>query len=132
MTTPKPPAIRLNDLGLPEGYPFQPQWEVTPRQVRQMLNEGVPCALIDCRTPREYSLVHIPDGVLVPLQELSVRTQELEDLAQDSKLVIYCHHGARSMQMATVLRHQEIRDVYSMAGGIDLWSIDIDPSLPRY
>ena len=67
----------------------------------------------------------------MPLQDIAARLPELEDY-KDCKIVVHCHHGGRSLQFTTILRQQGFRDITSMAGGIDLWSIDIDPKVPRY
>ena len=71
-------------------------------------------------------------GQLIPLHDAGRLVKELTEHLADKKVVVYCHHGQRSLQMTAFLRYQELTDVHSMAGGIDLWSIDIDPELPRY
>jgi rhodanese-related sulfurtransferase len=52
--------------------------------------------------------------------------------AGESPLIVFCHHGMRSLQVVSWLREQGIESCSSMAGGIDRWSLDIDPSVPRY
>ncbi len=96
-----------------------------------MLDAQEDFLLIDCRTPQEYQLVRLDQAWLVPLQEVADRLDELEQHA-DRKAVVYCHHGGRSLQMAMLLRQRGFGDIKSMAGGIDLWAIDIDPALRRY
>ena len=125
-------GIKLNDLGLPEGYQFHDDWEVTPRQVKAMLQRGdEDFLLIDCRTPKEYGIARIEGALLLPMQELSSRISELEQHA-DKKMVVHCHHGVRSLRVTTALRQQGFESVMSMAGGIDVWAIDIDPAMARY
>lgn len=124
-------AVGLDHQGLPPNYPFNPQWEVTPRQVKVMIDQNDPLVLIDCRTPQEYSVARIQGSLLVPLHELGSRLEELREY-EGQRVVVHCHHGGRSLQMAAVLRRQGLGHVYSMAGGIDLWSLDIDPAVPRY
>jgi rhodanese-related sulfurtransferase len=121
----------LDENGLPPGYPFRPAWEVTPRQVKAMRDGAVPFFLIDCRTPQEYAIASIEGAALIPIHEAGIR---LDDLKQhiDSKIVIHCHHGGRSLQMTAFLRHQGFKDVHSMAGGIDVWAMDVDPRIARY
>lgn len=121
----------LDDRGLPRNYNFRPQWEVTPRQVRQMLDEKQPFILVDCRTPGEYEVAHIEGAELVPIKDMANRADHLEEWS-DRKLVIHCHLGVRSLQMTAMLREQGFGDVWSMAGGIDLWARDIDPAMKRY
>ncbi|MEM8736936.1 MAG: rhodanese-like domain-containing protein [Planctomycetota bacterium] len=127
-----PPAPRpLDSAGLPEGYPFQPDWEVTPRQVKRALDAGGPMVLLDVREPAELGLAAIAEAVVFPMSEIKSRLVELDQYAED-RVVVVCHHGARSMQVAAFLRQQGFEEVHSMAGGIDLWSRDIDPEVARY
>jgi len=121
----------LDHRGLPDGYRFQDDWEVAPRQVRKMMDDGDDFVLLDCRTPQEHEIGRIEGAKLVPLQELQSRLIELEAY-EDKPIVVYCHHGGRSLQMTALLRQAGFEDVRSMAGGIDLWSVDVDPRVPRY
>lgn len=121
----------LDHQGLPEGYRLRSDWELTPRQVYGIQCEHQPFVLIDCRMPAEYEIAHITGSKLSPLGELSQHLADFQALASQ-KLVVYCHAGGRSMQMTQLLRQQGLNDVWSMAGGIDLWACDIDPSMKRY
>lgn len=129
---PHPP---LDQRGLPTGYAFRPELEVTPRAVRQAMHAG-PDALVvvDCRRPDEWAVARIEGAVLIPLSELERRADELEDDngGRARPIVVYCHHGRRSLRATSMLRAVGFTDVRSMAGGIDLWSIDIDAAVPRY
>ncbi len=124
-------AGELDDRGLPDGYPFQPAWEVTPREVRDARSEGEPLILVDCRTPHEHATARIEGALLVPLQEFGARLASLRQ-HEDDRIVVLCHHGARSLQFTAALRREGFTNVHSMAGGIHLWSLDIDPSVPVY
>lgn len=126
-----PSSVELDEQGLPVGYPFRPQWEVTPRQVQAMQQAAEPFVLIDCRTNQEFAIANIEGAFFVPLHEAGTRLEELKAHA-DRKIIIYCHHGMRSLQMAAFLRHQGCEDVHSMAGGIDAWALAIDPKMKRY
>lgn len=121
----------LNAQGLPEGYPLQPDWEVTPRAVQSLREADVDFVLLDVREPGEVVAAAIEGAVVVPMGEIKSRLNELEEHAEE-KVVVMCHHGARSMQVAAFLRQHDFDDVSSMAGGIDLWSRDVDPAVPRY
>ncbi len=121
----------LDGRGLPEGYPLQPDWEVTPRQVRDWRGGGGEVVLLDVREPAEVAAASVEGAAVVAMGEIKSRLSELEEHADD-RVVVMCHHGARSMQVAAFLRQQGFDDVKSMAGGIDLWSRDIDPAVPRY
>ncbi|MFC6442904.1 rhodanese-like domain-containing protein [Paenalcaligenes hermetiae] len=117
--------------GLPPRYPFQAEWETTPHEVRALQQRGEDFLLLDCRTSEEFATARIEGAHLCPMQEIPANVQELAEHA-DRKIVVHCHHGARSLKVAAYLREQGFEDVTSMAGGIDLWSTDIDSSVPRY
>lgn len=121
----------LNDLGLPDGYPLQADWEVTPRDVQALQTSGEEFILLDVREPKEITAAALPGSVCVPMGEIKSRLIDLDEHAED-RVVVMCHHGARSMQVTAFLRQHGFDDVRSMAGGIDLWSRDIDPQVPRY
>jgi rhodanese-related sulfurtransferase len=111
--------------------PCDPNWEVTPRAVRRMQKRNEPFLLLDCRTPEEEALASLEGGRLVPMQELSLHIDDLRE-HQDAPVVVYCHTGRRSLTVTRVLRQCGFRDVRSMAGGIERWSIEVDPDVPRY
>jgi rhodanese-related sulfurtransferase len=89
---------------------------------------GTPHALVDCREPWEWQLVHLEGALLAPLGELELHT---DDLPRDRPVVVYCHHGVRSRHGALLLRAAGF-EAFSLAGGIDAVSRSLDPSLPRY
>jgi rhodanese-related sulfurtransferase len=74
--------------------------------------------------------VALPDSLLIPLPELEERAEELEPL-RGRPVVVYCHHGVRSLDGAAYLRSLGMEAV-SLRGGIDLYSLQVDPALPRY
>lgn len=129
-----PPNPPLDARGLPAGYAFKPDWEVTPRQVRQMLADGKPFILLDCRRLDEHQVARIHGSTLMPLDTIEKRADELEDDsgARSTPIIVHCHHGVRSLRATAALRAMGFTDVKSMAGGIDLWSVDVDPGVPRY
>jgi rhodanese-related sulfurtransferase len=87
--------------------------------------------LLDCREPEEYATAKIAAARLIPMSELPQRLGELE-LHRQSRVIVHCHHGGRSLRVARWLREQGFPQAQSMAGGIDEWSREIDPSVPRY
>jgi len=105
--------------------------EIDCRSVKARRDAGDPLVLLDCRERDEYELVRIASGRLVPMSELVQRVGELDEL-RDAEIVVYCHHGVRSRQVANWLRGQGFVHVQSLAGGIDRWSQEIDATLPRY
>ena len=115
---PRPLADRLDN------------WEITPLELRQRLDQGDPIVLVDVREPWEAEIAKIEGAVLIPLGELEVRAQE-EMLPQDT-IVVYCHHGMRSMDAAMTLWNMGFDDVKNLAGGIARWTDQVDPDLPRY
>lgn len=105
--------------------------EIDCVEVKSMLDRGESMILIDCREQDEWDLVHIPEAQLVPMSQISEQLNELEP-HRDARVVIHCHHGGRSMRVASWLRQQGFSQAQSMAGGIDGWAERIDPSLARY
>jgi len=87
--------------------------------------------LLDVRQPWENETAALPGSTLVPLGELPSRAAEIRP-PPGALLVVYCHHGVRSLSAATLLERLGQRDVVSLAGGIDAWSLLIDPKVPRY
>ena len=86
--------------------------------------------LLDVRFDEEYEHVALPGALLIPLPELSERFGELEPFRHRS-IVVYCHHGVRSLDGTAYLRARGL-DAVSLRGGIDLYARTVDPSLPRY
>jgi rhodanese-related sulfurtransferase len=123
----------LDAAGLPVGYGFKPELEITPRRVRELMADPRSAVvLIDCRTKQEWQTARIEGAHLMPLDELAGRVAEIEDAAEGGgQVVVHCHHGGRSMKAALFLRQRGIQAL-SMAGGIDLWALDIDQRVPRY
>lgn len=116
----------FDDRGLPHGYPFRAEFEIEPMRARELLNAG--CVLLDVRTEEEVRTARIEPSLHVPLAELPERVVELPE---DAAIVTLCHHGVRSLKAAQLLREQGFT-ARSLAGGIDLWSQSVDPSVPRY
>jgi rhodanese-related sulfurtransferase len=105
--------------------------EIEPQQLAEKLRRGERLYLIDVRNDWEHQLARLPDQALIPLHELPARVEELQP-QRGAQIVCYCHHGVRSLTAAAILRHAGFADAVSLAGGIDLWSRVIDPSVPRY
>jgi len=100
----------------------------TAAKLRQQLDDFV---LIDCREEAEHATAHIDAARLIPMSQMMARAAELEAW-RDKHIVVHCHHGGRSMKVTQWLRSQGFDLAQSMAGGIDAWSQQIDPSVPRY
>jgi rhodanese-related sulfurtransferase len=104
--------------------------EITARELADWLSgpEAARPFLLDVRNPDEFAICQLPGATLVPLPELSLR---LDEVPEDCDVVVYCHHGIRSLQGAAILG-QTGRRAVSLRGGIDAWSQLIDPALQRY
>jgi sulfur-carrier protein adenylyltransferase/sulfurtransferase len=121
----------LDDRGLPKGYNFKPDWEVTPRQVKEMLDKHEKFYFIDCRLPNEYAITHIDGTTLIPLQQMDQNTDKLRG-HEEEQIVVHCKSGGRSMQFTQALRQRGFKNIKSMAGGILVWNKDINPGGPQY
>lgn len=103
--------------------------DLTPAQAAKRLAEDDPPLLVDVREPWERDRASIAGAVSIPLGELPAR---LDDLPRDRDIILHCHHGARSLQAAGWLHSRGFARVANLAGGIDAWSRDVDPSVPTY
>jgi len=105
--------------------------QISPCALAQALAAGHAIRLIDVRQPWESRLASLSGSVLIPLNELPQRSKEIGD-DRDADLVVYCHHGIRSQSAAAFLERLGFQNVQSLTGGIDAWSCEIDPAVPRY
>lgn len=103
--------------------------EISPAEVKERLEKGEEFLLVDVREPWERETAHIAGSMLIPLREIPEHLGEFEDA---DEIVLYCHHGMRSLDAAAWLRAQGVAGARSMAGGIDRWSVEVDSSIPRY
>jgi rhodanese-related sulfurtransferase len=104
---------------------------MTPHELAVKLREPAPPRLLDVRQPEEHAFVALPNSTLIPLGELAARMDDLEEW-KDDEIVVYCHHGIRSGQAAAQLHAAGFANVHNLAGGMDRWTIEVDPTLPRY
>jgi adenylyltransferase/sulfurtransferase len=93
------------------------------------MDAGDPLELIDVREPFEYEIASIDGAKLIPLGEIAERLDELE---HERPIVVHCHSGKRSAQAVQLLLQRGFTEVYNLEGGIDAWSDQIDPDVPRY
>ena len=106
-------------------------FEILPGEAARLLAEGR-AVLIDVREPHEYQLARIDGARLIPMHAVPQRLQELEAAADEKILIVYCHHGVRSLTVVEWLRRQGVEQCASLIGGIDLWSRQVDPQVQRY
>jgi len=104
--------------------------EITPREVKDRLDRGEKLRLVDVREPYEFQQSRIEGSELIPMRTVPQAVATLQ--GGEAELVVLCHHGIRSLQVVGWLREQGIESCASMAGGIDRWSREIDPAVPRY
>lgn len=103
--------------------------DIEPGQLVEWLRDGSdPLLLLDVRTAVEVQICRLEGSTWIPMNELGDRWNEVDG----ARAVVYCHHGTRSAQVVRFLRQQGLSDVWNLAGGIDRWSLEIDPAIPRY
>ncbi len=103
--------------------------EISATELKQRLDRHAEFVLLDVREPEELALARLPGAVHIPMGEVPSR---LHELAHDKEIVVFCHHGIRSAHVAQFLVQHDFEQVISLAGGIDAWSADVDPSVARY
>lgn len=94
-------------------------------------DQGNPVCFLDCREPSEHQAARIQGVALAPMSQWPP-SQEVFDAMKGKQVVVLCHHGGRSLRVTNWLRANGYPNALSMAGGIDRWSLEIDPSIPRY
>ena len=119
--SPKPASLMSN-----ETYPL----EISVEETKRLLETNpADVRLIDVREAHEVEICAIAGAEHIPMRQIPER---LADLPQDKHLLIHCHHGGRSMRVTEFLRAHGFTAVTNVAGGIDAWALQIDPSLRRY
>ena len=103
--------------------------EISVAELQKKKKAGEPFLLIDVREPWEYETCRIEGAQLIPMRSIPANLQQLD---VDRDVICYCHHGQRSLDVAAWLRGQGVESAQSLAGGIDRWSMEIDPAVPRY
>jgi rhodanese-related sulfurtransferase len=105
--------------------------QISVRELAAKIANGHTVYLLDVRQLWEHETAALPGSVLIPLEELPHRTAEIQP-PPGTAVVVYCHHGIRSRSAAALLQRLGHTAVASLAGGIDAWSCEVDPSVPRY
>jgi rhodanese-related sulfurtransferase len=106
------------------------EYEISPEEVRTELKNGEPFTLLDVREPWEHAIAHIAGAKLMPMGDVPSRAHQ--ELDPDEHIVVYCHHGVRSLSVTGWLRQQGFDNAQSMSGGIDDWSRRVDTNVPIY
>jgi rhodanese-related sulfurtransferase len=103
--------------------------EISPAEAKQRLDRGEKLLLVDVREPWEADICRIKGAKLIPMGSIPANLQALDS---EDDVICYCHHGMRSLDVAVWLRAQGVERAKSLAGGIERWSLEIDPGVPRY
>jgi rhodanese-related sulfurtransferase len=103
--------------------------EITPREVSASLARGDEILFVDVREKWEHDTSRIEGATLIPLRDVPANLARFEGAGE---IVLFCHHGMRSLDAAAWLRSQGVQAARSMAGGIDRWAVEVDPRVPRY
>lgn len=102
---------------------------ITPHKLKERLDKGDKPFLLDVREPWEYALAKLDGSHLIPLGTLP---QSLAKLDRNTEIVAYCHHDMRSADAVGLLFQLGYTSVTNLVGGIDAWSVQVDPTVPRY
>lgn len=102
---------------------------LSPQQLVDFLKDHTDAILLDVREDSEVALCALPQHQHIPMNLIPIHHNELPD---DVPIVVYCHHGVRSLNVARYLEHVGFEQLYNLQGGIDAWAQMIDPTMPRY
>lgn len=99
--------------------------------LREWLNDNARAMplILDVREPWEHAICHLADSRLLPMQEIPARWNELP---RDRDIVVMCHHGMRSLQVANFLHSAGLGRLHNLSGGIAAWAAEVDPAMARY
>lgn len=103
--------------------------EVTAAELKKRLDAGERLLLVDVREPWEWDVCRIEGAKLIPMRTIPASLQALD---VEDPVICYCHHGMRSLDVAVWLQKQGVESARSLVGGIERWSVEIDPKVPRY
>ena len=103
--------------------------EISAQELKAKLDTDTSVLLLDVREQSEYDIVHLEGAKLIPLNTLP---HHIDSLPTDQEIVVYCHHGQRSLYATAYLHQNGFHDAKNLAGGIDQWAAEIDPTLRRY
>ena len=105
------------------------EYEITPVELKRILDEKKPVTIVDVREPFEYDICRINGSRLIPLGQVQQRMNELD---ANELIVLHCHHGARSAQALMLLRDSGFKKLKNLVGGIEQWAEDVEPEMNRY
>lgn len=103
--------------------------QISARELAERIARGDELNIIDVREPFEWQIARIPGARLIPMRDIATSTEEIRTAGES---VVYCHSGIRSMRAARDLASAGVSGILNLEGGIDAWSRDVDPTVPRY
>lgn len=102
---------------------------ILPKELKKKLDTNEDIFLLDVRNQHEHEIAKIKNAILIPLPQLEGRIHEIP---KNKEVIIYCHHGNRSLEATKILKENGFNKVKSLIGGIEVWSRFIDSSIPQY
>jgi rhodanese-related sulfurtransferase len=110
-------------------------YEISPTELAALVKESKEgkeskAKILDVREPWEFSTAHIEGSVPMPMGEVPSRAHQ--ELDPEERLIVLCHHGVRSMNVTVWLRNQGFEQAQSLRGGIEVWAVEVDPTVGRY
>lgn len=103
--------------------------QLSPAELQRWRQDGKAFLLLDVRTDEETAICALPDSIHIPMNLIPLRSNELPD---GLPIVVYCHHGIRSLHTAMYLADAGFETLYNLQGGIDAWAAQIDENMARY
>lgn len=95
--------------------------DVDVNEAQKLINQGI--TVVDVRTPEEYADGHVPNALLIPLQEIESRMKEF---SPDEQYLIICRSGNRSAQASEILAQKGMKHIYNMTGGMNEWTGEVE------
>jgi adenylyltransferase/sulfurtransferase len=102
--------------------------QLSAKELKRRIDAGEEVYLLDVREPWEFKIAQI-GGKLIPMNEVPQRLTEID---REREIIVQCHHGVRSQRVAEFLQQSGFPRVVNLAGGIDAWSREVDPSVSKY
>ena len=102
---------------------------IRPGELDERMRRGDDLLVIDVREPEEFEVARVEGSLLLPLSRFGEWAATLDP---ERETVLLCHHGIRSAQACAALSRQGFAKLHNLAGGIDRWSVEVDPTVPRY
>ncbi|MCP5463974.1 MAG: rhodanese [Deltaproteobacteria bacterium] len=106
--------------------------EILVTELDRKQKAGDDFVLVDCREQDEHAYCRIQGATLIPLSLWTQEALSQLDHHKNKEIVIYCHHGMRSWQAGSFLEQHGFSNVKNLSGGIEAWSLEIDPKVKRY